>query len=47
MKLGGFASGILFIVGLGAILVSGGTTTYMVAGDALIALGALAFVKLS
>jgi hypothetical protein len=38
---------VFFIGGIGAILVSGGATVYMLVGDALVALAGLSFVKLS
>jgi hypothetical protein len=38
---------VFFIAGIGAILVSGGATMYMMVGDALVALAGLSFVKLS
>jgi hypothetical protein len=40
-------SGILFLTGIIAILISGGTTLYMMAGDLLVALAGLSFVKLA
>lgn len=45
MAAGSIVSGILFVVGLGAILISGGATMYMLAGDALIALAGLSAFK--
>ena len=47
MNAGGIISGILFIVGIGSIFISSGTTIYMLAGDALVALAGLSFVKFS
>ncbi len=47
MNAGGIISGILFLVGIGAIFISSGTTAYMLAGDALVALAGLSFVKFS
>ncbi|MCK9442323.1 MAG: hypothetical protein M0Q13_13000 [Methanothrix sp.] len=38
---------VFFIAGIGAILVSGGATMYMIVGDALVALAGLSLVKLS
>jgi hypothetical protein len=34
-----------FVVGLGAIFVSGGNTLYMIVGDALVFLAGIAFLK--
>lgn len=45
MAAGGIVSGILFLIGLGVIFVSAGTTVYMLAGDALIALAGLSAFK--
>jgi NADH:ubiquinone oxidoreductase subunit K len=47
MNTGGIISGILFLVGIGAIFTSSGITTYMLAGDVLVALAGLSFVKFS
>ncbi len=47
MNAGGIISGVLFIVGIGAIFISSGTMMYMLAGDALVALAGLSFVKFS
>lgn len=47
MVLGAIIPAVLFIAGIGAILVSGGATMYMLVGDALVALAGLSFVKLS
>ncbi len=37
--------GILFIAGIAAIFISGGSMIYMVAGDAAIFLAGLAFIR--
>ena len=47
MAIGVIIPAVLFIAGIGAILVSGGATVYMLAGDVLVALAGLSFVKLS
>lgn len=47
MGIGSIVPAILFLVGIGAILISAGGTTYMLVGDALVALAGLSFVKLS
>jgi hypothetical protein len=47
MGMGSMISAILFLAGIGAIFASGGVSTYMTAGDALVALAALSFVKFS
>jgi hypothetical protein len=47
MAIGAIIPAVLFIAGIGAILVSGGATMYMLVGDALVALAGLSFVKLS
>ncbi len=47
MAFGGVISGILFIVGLGAIAISGGSMMYMAGGDALIALAGLSLAFFS
>jgi hypothetical protein len=47
MAYGSVVSGALFVVGLGAIAISGGATMHMLAGDVLIALAGLSFAKLS
>ncbi|MGB7572082.1 MAG: hypothetical protein WBL87_10045 [Methanothrix sp.] len=39
------ASFIPFVVGLGAIFVSGGNMMYMIVGDALVLLAGIAFLK--
>jgi len=45
MGIAAIVPAILFVVGIGAILASAGGTTYMLAGDALVALAGLSFVK--
>lgn len=45
MAVGSIVSGVLFVAGLGAILVSGGATIFMLGGDALIALAGLTAFK--
>jgi hypothetical protein len=47
MVIGLIIPAVFFITGIGAILVSGGATAYMLVGDALVALAGLSFVKLS
>lgn len=47
MGMASIVPAILFVAGIGAILASAGGTTYMLAGDALVALAGLSFVKLS
>jgi hypothetical protein len=47
MGIGAIIPAVFFIVGIGAILISGGATMYMLVGDALVALAGLSFVKLS
>jgi len=39
--------GVLFIIGIAAILISGGSTMPMMVGDAMVALAGLSFVKFS
>lgn len=45
MAAGSIVSGLLFIIGLAVILISGGAMLYMLAGDALIALAGLSAFK--
>lgn len=47
MAYGSIVSGVLFIVGIGAIVISNGVTIYMAGGDALIALAGLSLALLS
>lgn len=47
MGIAAIVPAILFVVGIGAILASAGGTTYMLAGDTLVALAGLSFVKFS
>lgn len=45
MAVGSIISGVLFVAGLGAILVSSGATMFMLGGDALIALAGITAFK--
>jgi hypothetical protein len=47
MGIGAIIPAVFFIAGIGAILVSGGATMYLLAGDVLVALAGLSMVKLS
>jgi NADH:ubiquinone oxidoreductase subunit K len=47
MNAASIVPGILFVVGIGAIFISNGTMMQMLAGDALVALAGLSFVKFS
>ncbi|HWQ18306.1 MAG TPA: hypothetical protein VN455_00895 [Methanotrichaceae archaeon] len=47
MEIGGLVSGVLFLVGLGAIFTSSGAFMNMLVGDVLIAAAGGAFVFLS
>jgi hypothetical protein len=46
MQMGGMAGGVLFVIGIIAIFTSGGNTTYMIVGDALVAAAGIAIVAL-
>lgn len=46
MQLGGMVGGILFVIGIVAIFTSGGNTTNMVVGDALIFVAGVAIMAL-
>ncbi len=45
MAINGIIPGVLFIAGIAAIFASSGGTLLMLAGDALIALAGISFVK--
>ena len=47
MAYGSIVSGVLFIVGIGAIVISNGATMYMAGGDVLVALAGISFALLS
>jgi len=46
MQLGGIVGGVLFVIGIVAIFTSGGNTTNMVAGDALVFAAGVAIMAL-
>jgi hypothetical protein len=46
MQTSGMAGGVLFVIGIIAIFTSGGNTTYMVVGDALVAAAGIVIMAL-
>jgi NADH:ubiquinone oxidoreductase subunit K len=46
MESKGMVGGVLFLIGIAAIFISGGNTMYMIVGDALIAAAGLSMIFL-